>query len=77
VLIAGGRLTMILVSQTKAGFNAAYSIASRLAPAFWGRQIDRHLISLLPRHGFALHRESYVTQIFYVSHIVSVIKTRH
>ena len=72
VLVKGGRLTMILVSQTNPGFNAAYSLAGRLVPAFWGRQVDERLVRLLlPRHGFTLRRETYVTQIFYVSHVVS------
>jgi ubiquinone/menaquinone biosynthesis C-methylase UbiE len=71
VLRHGGRLTVILVSQTKPGFNAAYRFGSKILPAFWGRQIDEQLVKLLPEHGFELHNDSYVTQIFYVSHIVS------
>lgn len=71
VLTPGGRLTTILVSQTSPGFNLAYKFASKLVPAFWGRQIDDRFMGLLPRHGFSLCRESYVTQIFYASHIVS------
>ncbi len=71
VLTPGGRLTVILVSQTKPGFNAVYRFGSKILPAFWGRQIDEQLIKLLPEYGFELHNDSYVTQIFYVSHIVS------
>lgn len=77
VLTPGGRLTMILASQTNPGFNAAYSFAGKLVPAFWGRQLDKRLVSILPRHGFALHRETYVTQIFFVSHIVSATAANH
>jgi ubiquinone/menaquinone biosynthesis C-methylase UbiE len=71
VLAPGGRLTSILVSQTNPGFNAAYRFGSKILPAFWGRQVDKDFLHLLPGCGYALDGESYVTQIFYVSHIVS------
>jgi ubiquinone/menaquinone biosynthesis C-methylase UbiE len=72
VLRPGGRLTLTLVAENTPSFNAAYRICSRILPAFWGRQVDRDVIGLLPTCGFVLRTDSYVRQAFYSSHVVSV-----
>ena len=75
VLAPGGRLTITLVSETKQAFNTAYKLGGRILPCFWGRQVDERLVRMLPHCGFELTKDSYVTQIFYVSHVVSAART--
>ncbi len=71
VLRTGGRLTVILVAQNKASFNALYKIAGKVAPAFWGQQVEDFMAPLLLLHGFALEGDQYIRQLFYSSHILS------
>jgi ubiquinone/menaquinone biosynthesis C-methylase UbiE len=71
VLRPGGRLTLTLVAQNDSRFNAAYRVCSRILPAFWGRQVDRDVVLLLPRCGFVLKSDIYIRQGFYASHVVS------
>ena len=71
VLRRGGQLTIILVAQNKASFNAMYRAAGRIAPAFWGRQVEQRMMSLLGSHGFKVNKDQYVRQLFYSSRVIS------
>ncbi len=71
VLKSDGRLTLTLIAQDRPGFNAAYKVCSRVAPAFWGRQVDSYVMDLLPKHGFALSSDQHLGQLFYSSRVVS------
>jgi ubiquinone/menaquinone biosynthesis C-methylase UbiE len=76
VLGAGGRLTMTFVAQDSPRFNALYRVGSKVAPAFWGRQVDAEVSALLPRCGFRVQRDTHVRQLFYSSRVVSAVRTR-
>ena len=47
ILKVGGRLTLILICQRESTFNALYRICTKVAPAFWGRQVERRVPKLL------------------------------
>jgi ubiquinone/menaquinone biosynthesis C-methylase UbiE len=71
VLRGGGRLTVILVAQNKASFNALYKVAGKVAPAFWGRQVEKSVADLLTTHGFSINTDQYLRQLFYSSRVLS------
>ena len=70
VLKPGGTFTLIMIGQNREYFNRAYRVASKLAPAFWGQQMDRRGLELLEACGFENVREHTVTQTLYPSRIV-------
>jgi ubiquinone/menaquinone biosynthesis C-methylase UbiE len=74
VLRPGGRLTFTLIAQNKPMFNAMYRVCSKVAPAFWGRQVDKYVAGLLPQCGFVLNSDRHIRQIFYSSRIISATK---
>ncbi|MBV8832734.1 MAG: class I SAM-dependent methyltransferase [Acidobacteriaceae bacterium] len=76
VLKPEGRLTLTLVGEKKRAFSAAYALASKVAPAFWGRQVDESLVNMLPSFGFNVVTDFYLRQLFYVSRVVSAVKTQ-
>lgn len=47
VLRSRGKLTLICIGEQTAIFNRLYKIAGSVAPAFWGRQVEHHIPSLL------------------------------
>jgi ubiquinone/menaquinone biosynthesis C-methylase UbiE len=75
VLRPGGRLTTILIAQNKRSFNAMYKVASAVAPAFWGRQMERHTANLLTKAGLAIDSDTHVQQFWYSSRVISGIRS--
>jgi ubiquinone/menaquinone biosynthesis C-methylase UbiE len=71
VLRPGGRFTVILVAQNKASFNALYKVAGKVAPAFWGRQVEKSVAPLLASKGFMINTDRYLRQLFYSSRVLS------
>ena len=71
VLKPGGRLTVILVAQNKASFNALYKMAGKMVPAFWGRQVEKSVAQLLTSKGFTINTDRYLRQLFYSSRVIS------
>jgi ubiquinone/menaquinone biosynthesis C-methylase UbiE len=70
VLRQEGRLTTILICQSLTAFNAMYKVCTKLAPAFWGRQIEKRLPRMLSLQGFSIRGDHNVRQIFYPSRII-------
>jgi ubiquinone/menaquinone biosynthesis C-methylase UbiE len=71
ILRPGGRLTMILISKSASSFNAAYKVCTKVAPAFWGRQVEPKVPHLLQSFGFEIETDRTVKQIFYPSRVIS------
>ena len=69
VLRPGGRFTTILIGQG-AAFNQAYRVATRVAPAFWGRQVTEMAPELMTEIGFRLEHDIRLRQGFYPSRVV-------
>ncbi len=70
VLRRNGQLTLILIGQNAPFFNQMYKVCTRVAPAFWGRQVERHLPELIRSHQFQITRDEKVKQIFYPSRVL-------
>ncbi|MGH9759332.1 MAG: class I SAM-dependent methyltransferase, partial [Blastocatellia bacterium] len=74
VLRPSGVLTLILIGQNKAYFNRLYWICTRVAPAFWGRQVERLIPALIESAGFDISADRTVRQTFYPSRILTAAK---
>jgi ubiquinone/menaquinone biosynthesis C-methylase UbiE len=70
VLRRDGTLTTVLISERDPLFNQGYRVCGRLAPAFWGRQVERRLPPLLKSHSLDIIDDRKVRQIFYPSRVL-------
>lgn len=74
VLRPGGKLTLILIGQHAAFFNSMYQVCTKVAPAFWGRQVEERLPAIIEAQHFRIIRDEKVRQIFYPSRILLAAK---
>jgi len=74
VLRPGGKLTLILIGQNAAFFNSMYQLCTKVAPAFWGRQVEERLPAVIQSHQFEILRDETVRQIFYPSRVLVASK---
>lgn len=70
VLRPGCKLTLVLIGQNTALFNSVYRVAGRLAPAFWGRQVERRVPELIETQRFRLIEDQFVRQACYPSRVL-------
>jgi demethylmenaquinone methyltransferase/2-methoxy-6-polyprenyl-1,4-benzoquinol methylase len=70
VLRAGGSLTLVLIGQNKAAFNSLYKVVGAVAPAFWGRQVERSVPELIESVCFRILDDRVVGQSFYPSRVL-------
>jgi hypothetical protein len=59
-----------LIGQNKAAFNAVYKVLGKLAPAFWGRQVEQRVPELIQKMRFQILQDRMVRQIFYPSRVL-------
>jgi ubiquinone/menaquinone biosynthesis C-methylase UbiE len=74
VLRDGGRLTVVLISQKTPIFNAFYRIGGKLAPAFWGRQVERGVPEMIRAARFRIISDLAVRQGYYPSRVLVASK---
>jgi len=74
VLRPNAKLTLILIGQNAAFFNSMYQVCTKVAPAFWGRQVEERLPAMIQAHGFRIQRDEKVRQIFYPSRVLVAAK---
>jgi len=74
VLRPGGKLTLILIGQNAAFFNSMYQVCTKVAPAFWGRQVEERLPAIIENHRFTILQDEKVRQIFYPSRVLVASK---
>lgn len=74
VLRRRGTFTLVLIGENTEMFNRAYRVCGRLAPAFWGRQVDQSVPELLDCAGFRITNESKLRQGFYPSRVLCARK---
>jgi len=74
VLKPGGKFTLVVIGQNAAIFNRLYRVCGKLAPAFWGRQVDASIPATLKTARFEVVADHAVRQGFYPSR---VFVTRH
>ena len=70
VLRDHGNLTLVLIGQNTAMFNAIYKVLGKVAPAFWGRQVERRVPELIESVRFKILRDRVVHQTFYPSRVM-------
>ncbi len=71
-----GKLTLVLIGQNTPVFNAAYKVVGRVAPAFWGRQVEERVPELIESVQFQILQDRMVRQMFYPSRVL-VARKRH
>ena len=64
------RLTLVLIGQNAAVFNSVYKVATKVAPAFWGRQVERRVPELIESAQFEIVQDHAVRQGFYPSRVL-------
>lgn len=70
VLRRRGQLVLVLIGQNKATFNGLYRLAGKVAPAFWGRQVEERVPELVEASDFRIERDATVRQTFYPSRVL-------
>jgi ubiquinone/menaquinone biosynthesis C-methylase UbiE len=70
VLRDRGHLTLVLIGQNTASFNAIYKVLGKVAPAFWGRQVEQRVPELIESVRFEILKDEMVCQTFYPSRIL-------
>ena len=65
-----GNLTLVLIGQNTASFNAVYKVLGKLAPAFWGRQVEQRVPELIESAPFEIVQDRMVRQGFYPSRVL-------
>src|SRR5207302_10676335 len=54
ILCARGRLTLVMIGEDTAVFNRIYKVLGKLAPAFWGRQVEQRVPELIAASDFRI-----------------------
>jgi ubiquinone/menaquinone biosynthesis C-methylase UbiE len=70
VLRDRGNLTLVLIGQNTAMFNAMYRIFGTVAPAFCGRQVERRVPELMESARFRIVEDRAVRQTLYPSRVL-------
>jgi ubiquinone/menaquinone biosynthesis C-methylase UbiE len=70
VLRDRGRLTLVLIGQNTPMFNAIYKVVGKVAPAFWGRQVEQRVPELIEATRFKILHDRIVRQTFYPSRVL-------
>jgi ubiquinone/menaquinone biosynthesis C-methylase UbiE len=70
VLHKRGRLALVLIGEETAVFNRVYRVLGKLAPAFWGRQVEHSVPALIESVDFRIIRDEIVRQGFYPSRVL-------
>ena len=70
VLRDRGSLTLVLIGQTTPVFNALYKVGGKVAPAFWGRQVERRVPQLIESVRFEIVHDRAVRQTGYPSRVL-------
>jgi ubiquinone/menaquinone biosynthesis C-methylase UbiE len=70
VLRRKGRLTLVCIGQNTRLFNRVYKVLGKIAPAFWGRQIELSLPDLIEASDFRILDDLHVRQSLYPSRVL-------
>lgn len=70
VLRAGGTFALVVIGQDAKIFNGLYSVAGKLVPAFWGRQVEHAVPELIEDAGLRLVTTHHVRQSGYPSRVL-------
>jgi hypothetical protein len=70
VLRTRGRLALVMIGEDTAMFNQMYRVLGKLAPAFWGRQMELRAVELIEASDFRVVSDQVVRQGFYPSRVL-------
>ena len=70
VLRRGAQLVLVLIGQKTPAFNAIYRVAGKVAPAYWGRQVEERVPELVEASDFHIEGDALVRQTFYPSRVL-------
>lgn len=70
VLRDQGTVALVCIGQETPVFNRLYKFAGALAPAFWGRQVEHHVPSLIEAAGLRIVCDHLVKQSGYPSRVL-------
>lgn len=74
VLKPRGTFTLVLIGQNTEVFNHLYKVCGRIAPAFWGRQVEQRVPELIESVDFRITSDTMVRQTFYPSRVLTARK---
>ena len=75
VLRPRGTFTLVLIGQNTEFFNQLYKVCNKVAPAFWGRQVEQRVPELICAADFSIVREQVVRQTGYPSRVLVARKS--
>ena len=70
VLKRRGTFTLVMIGQDTRMFNRAYHLGGRLAPAFWGRQVESRVPDMILANDLRIMRDKTIRQGFYPSRVL-------
>jgi ubiquinone/menaquinone biosynthesis C-methylase UbiE len=70
VLRPGGTFSLVVIGQNGPVFNRFYWLGGKLAPAFWGRQVEQDVPDLIRETGLRITADQFVRQGFYPSRVL-------
>ena len=70
VLRSGSRFTLVCIGQDASFFNQAYKVCGKMAPAFWGRQMEKRAAHMIEAAGLHILSDQFVRQGFYPSRVL-------
>jgi ubiquinone/menaquinone biosynthesis C-methylase UbiE len=70
VLRRRGTFTLVLIGENTDFFNRLYKVCGRVAPAFWGRQVERRVPDLIESLDFRVIDDRTVRQSGYPSRVL-------
>jgi ubiquinone/menaquinone biosynthesis C-methylase UbiE len=74
VLKRRGTFTLVMIGESTEAFNRGYRLCGRLAPAFWGRQVEERVPEMIEATHFRILRDKKVRQGFYPSRVLCAKK---
>jgi ubiquinone/menaquinone biosynthesis C-methylase UbiE len=74
ILRRRGTFTLVLIGQNTQFFNRLYRICNKIAPAFWGRQVEASIPDLIERMGLRIVRDCTLRQTGYPSRVLAARK---
>ena len=69
-----GTFTLVLIGQNTDAFNQIYKVCGKVAPAFWGRQVEQRIPDLIEAMDFRITNDRMVRQTFYPSRVLTARK---
>jgi ubiquinone/menaquinone biosynthesis C-methylase UbiE len=70
ILKPNGKFALVLIGENTEMFNRVYRVCGKLAPAFWGRQVEQRVPQLVEASGLQIRADQVVRQTFYPSRVL-------